>query len=264
MSTVEDVYHRAWGKLGGAARLRRTSSLFTEMWRMLELQIAKQHPGLGDREIRRLTAKRMYLSDASAQLLLERPWRQDPVENDLQETLKRVSDILSQLGVRFQLTGGLASSFYGEPRFTQDIDVVIDLAENRPEATALLFRLSTGYIVSEQAAIEAIRQESLFQAIDEASLIKIDFHVGEKIPGELGRSTCCEIFPGLVVPIVSKEDAILSKLLWIKLGSHKASHDVKMMLKRNEDLDAALLRERAASLGLDDLLAAIEAGLSSD
>jgi hypothetical protein len=63
---------------------------------------------------------------------------------------------------------------------------------------------------------------------------------------------------------VSKEDAILSKLLWIKQGSHKASHDVKMMLRRDEDLDAALLRERAASLGLDDLLAAIEAGLSFD
>ncbi len=90
-------------------------------------------------------------------------------------------------------------------------------------------------------------------------MIKIDFHVGEKIPGELARSTCSEIFPGLVAPIVSKEDAILSKLVWIKQGSHKAIHDVKMMLKRSDDLDAALLRERAASLGLDDLLAAIEA-----
>ncbi|MGO9469595.1 MAG: nucleotidyl transferase AbiEii/AbiGii toxin family protein [Isosphaeraceae bacterium] len=264
MSTVEEVYHQAWGKLGGAARLRRTSSLFSEMWRMLELQIAKQHPSLGDHEIRRLTAKRMYLSDASAQLLLERPWRQDSVEHDLQETLKRVLDILSQLGARFHLTGGLASSYYGDPRFTQDIDLVIELSEDRPEAKALLARLSSGYFVNEQVAMEAIRQNGLFQAIDEASLIKIDFHVGEKIPGELARSACCEIFPGLVAPIVSQEDAILSKLLWIKLGSHKASHDVKMMLKRSEDLDAALLRERAASLGLDGLLGAIEAEYGSD
>jgi len=120
MSTVEEVYHRAWGALGGAARLRRTSSLFAEMWRMLEFQVKKEHPGLGDREIRRLTANRMYLSDAFAQLLLGLPRREDAMEHDLKETLKRVLDILSQLGLRFHLTGDLASSYYGDPRFTQE------------------------------------------------------------------------------------------------------------------------------------------------
>ena len=32
-------------------------------------------------------------------------------------------------------------------------------------------------------------------------MIKIDFHVGEKIPGELGRSTTREIAPGLFAPV---------------------------------------------------------------
>jgi hypothetical protein len=41
-------------------------------------------------------------------------------------------------------------------------------------------------------------------------------------------------------------------------GSHKAGHDVIEMLKRDEDLDRAGLQERAATLGLQDLLAAIE------
>ncbi len=36
--------------------------------------------------------------------------------------------------------------------------------------------------------MDAIEGRALFQAIDEASMLKIDFHVGEKIPGELGRS----------------------------------------------------------------------------
>jgi hypothetical protein len=96
MATVDEIYRQAWGEFGGAARLRRSSSLFAEMWQLLELQVEKQFPGLRDREIRRRTAKRMYLSDASAQLLLERPWRQDSVEHDFRETLKRVLDILSQ------------------------------------------------------------------------------------------------------------------------------------------------------------------------
>jgi hypothetical protein len=58
--------------------------------------------------------------------------------------------------------------------------------------------------------------------------------------------------------LVCKEDAILSQLLWIKQGSHKGRHDVTMMLWRDEHLDRASLKERAATLGLGVLLAEIE------
>ena len=44
---------------------------------------------------------------------------------DLKLTLSDVATILSNRHFKFHLTGGLASSFYGEPRFTQDIDIVI-------------------------------------------------------------------------------------------------------------------------------------------
>jgi hypothetical protein len=44
-------------------------------------------------------------------------------------------------------------------------------------------------------------------------------HVGEDIAGELDRSRVARLFPGLDVRIVSKEDAILSKLLWAHSGS---------------------------------------------
>ena len=166
--------------------------------------------------------------------------------------------ILEELGLRFHFTGSVAASYYGDPRFTQDLDLVIQLAVDQPETKALLDRLSAGYLVNQQAAMDAIRGNALFQAIDEESLVKIDFHVGEKIPGELGRSKRREVVPGVVAPLVSKEDAILSKLLWMQLGSHKARHDVKMMLKRPEELDRAVLQERAAALGLSALLAEIE------
>jgi hypothetical protein len=89
-------------------------------------------------------------------------------------------------------------------------------------------------------------------------MVKVDFHVGEKIPGELNRTSLREISPGLTAPLVSKEDAILSKLLWIQQGSGKSRHDVIEMLKRDEDLDRACLRERAATIGLGELLAEFE------
>jgi hypothetical protein len=39
---------------------------------------------------------------------------------------------LNQLGIPYMVTGGVASVIYGEPRFTRDIDLVIDL-----QATAI-------------------------------------------------------------------------------------------------------------------------------
>ena len=110
------------------------------------------------------------------------------IEPDFQETTERIVRLLAELGVRFQLTGGIVTAFYGDPRSTQDLDIVIDLQSNRPETTELLARLGHGYLITGEAARTAIAQKGLFQAIDTRSMIKIDFHVGEKIPGELSRS----------------------------------------------------------------------------
>jgi hypothetical protein len=255
---IEDAYFQAWGRVGGAGRLRRTFSLSAEFWGMLEFQIRKEHPEISDREVKRLTAKRMYFFDDAAQRLLDRSECHSMEQVDYRETLERITAILGELGLSFHFTGGVAASFYGDPRFTQDLDLVIQLAINQPETRALLQRLSSGYLFHEQSAREAIVNHSIFQAIDEVTMVKIDFHVGEKIPGELSRSQHREVVPGLVAPLVSKEDAILSKLLWIKMGSHKARDDVTKMLKRPEELDRAVLRERAAKLGLHDLLAEFE------
>ncbi|MBI2480503.1 MAG: hypothetical protein HYV60_18310 [Planctomycetia bacterium] len=44
----------------------------------------------------------------------------------LRETLDKAVAIFRQHAIRFHLTGGLTSVLYGEPRMTQDIDIVID------------------------------------------------------------------------------------------------------------------------------------------
>jgi hypothetical protein len=255
---IEKVYFEAWGKVGGVGRLRRAFSLHSNIRGMLELQIRRKYPDLDDSEIRRSTARRMYVADDATLRLLDHSKGIAMDDQGLPETMERISRILEELGLKYHYTGGVAVSYYGDPRFTQDLDLVIQLAIDQPETKLLLDRLSAGFIVHKQAVLDAIRARALFQAIDEESLVKIDFHVGEKIPGELGRSTHREIFPGVSAPLVSQEDAILSKLLWIQLGSHKARQDVKVMLKRDEELDRAVLEQRAAMLGLHELLAEIE------
>ena len=43
------------------------------------------------------------------------------------ELLRFVVSALERLGLRYFVTGSTASIFFGEPRFTNDIDVVVDL-----------------------------------------------------------------------------------------------------------------------------------------
>ena len=48
-----------------------------------------------------------------------------PVEA-FQATLSKAVGLFTQLGIRFHLTGGVTSVLYGEPRMTQDIDIVVE------------------------------------------------------------------------------------------------------------------------------------------
>jgi hypothetical protein len=183
--------------------------------------------------------------------------------NELKITLADFSAILLARGYKFHLTGGLASSFYGEPRFTQDIDIVIRVTIG--ESLDLLIQdLSKQFIVDRDAAEDAVRHKGIFQALHEETMIKVDFHVGEAIQGELLRSKSEEILLGVFVPLVSKEDAILSKLIWISKDSSKSRHDVKMMLKRRGEIDFDYLDVQATKLGVESILKELSAELDTD
>jgi len=137
------------------------------------------------------------------------------------------------------------------------------LSVDDPATNALLERLSTGYFIDRQTIRDAIRRNSIFQALEDETGMRIDFHVGEKIPGELQRTGYKEVATGLTIPLVAKEDAILSKLFWIQLGSGKSKRDAIQMLKNPEDLDFSRLRLQAARLGLADELSRIEKAAAS-
>jgi hypothetical protein len=177
--------------------------------------------------------------------------------------MERIAALLAELKIPFHFTGGIAVFYYGEPRFTQDVDLVVQLSADCPETNLLLARLSQDWFIHLPTAFQAIREKTLFQAIDRATMVKIDFHVGEKIPGELDRTRNCEYVPGSVIPLVSHEDAILSKLIWMRMGSHKAKFDATAMWKRGDDLDVAQLRVQALKLGLASELSRIEQAAAS-
>jgi hypothetical protein len=72
------------------------------------------------------------------------------------ELLSYLADVLESLGVDYMIGGSQASPYYGEPRLTRDIDVVVDL---RPQhLPALLARFpAEEFYLDEETAREAIR-----------------------------------------------------------------------------------------------------------
>ena len=180
-------------------------------------------------------------------------------ENELQRTLEGVLGALEQLSVPYHVTDGLAASYYGEPRLTQDIDLVVRL---RPELTDDMVQLlEPEFLVQAEVVCDVVRRQRMFQALHRNYLIKVDFHVVERITGELERSVCQPLFDGLDVRMVSKADAIVSKLIWIREGSEKSRMDVVGMLIDPTPFDRRLLDSLTTELGCAETLREIERGM---
>lgn len=92
----------------------------------------------------------------------------------------------------------------------------------------------------------------MFNLIDERSGMKIDFMIKKSSPYrklEFERRQFTELF-GHKVWIVSVEDLIISKLIWIQeLQSGRQMEDIKMLLT-NEGVDRKYIRKWINELGL--------------
>lgn len=156
------------------------------------------------------------------------------------EVMQRVSAALDGVGIPYMLTGSFASVFYGLPRSTQDIDLVI--AATPEKLKTLLDRLPRGeYYAEIDAALEGLRRESLFNVIDQKTGWKIDLIMRKSRAfsrEEFGRRRITQ-FEGTPLFVASAEDVILAKLEWAKLSqSQRQIEDAAGILKvRGDSVD---------------------------
>ena len=169
---------------------------------------------------------------------------------DLHTIMREVSEILCSLDIPHHFTGGIAASFHGEPRLTQDVDVVISISPSSEKINQLRDALSKSFDINEPAMRDAISRRSIFQALHSEHFIKVDFHVGEIIPLAFERSRFVELSPDLKIKMITKEDAILSKLVWISKGSERSKRDVVMMLRNESPIERQYVETTAEELGV--------------
>ncbi len=175
---------------------------------------------------------------------------------DPQNLLVKIVKILNSLKIPYLVTGGMAIYVWGRPRFTADIDVVIELKREKvKELVKVLIKM--GYI-DEDAVNEALEYKSEFNFIDQQAGIKVDFWVlkdDEFDKFRLKRRKIRKILEQKVY-FISPEDLILTKLLWFEESkSTRHLEDIQsiMSIKKNE-LDFKYLKSWAKKQKTSKLL----------
>ncbi len=177
-----------------------------------------------------------------------------PVES-FRDTLLKFVAIVKMHGIRFHLTGGITTVTYGEPRLTQDIDIVVDNAALAAHTEPFIESLSNSTFMFDADSVRrAIEKRDLFQLLDTIEALKLDIYPREMIRGELDRSETIEVFDGIELPVASRTDAAASKLVWVSKGSHKSRRDLRHIYRAAEDSDRERIHKLARELGLESLL----------
>jgi hypothetical protein len=177
------------------------------------------------------------------------------------ELLKLAAQALERLQIPYALVGSFASGIWGETRFTQDIDIVIDLHSNRVESLCSAFPESEFY-VSLRGAKEAIARHGQFNVIHPSSGNKIDFMVAGGSSwtlSQLERGKRVQVFDDQLVSVAAPDDVILGKLIYYgEGGSDKHLRDIAGILKISGELvDRDYVAKHAAEFGVADVWQAV-------
>lgn len=161
---------------------------------------------------------------------------------------------LDRLGIPYMIVGSMAVNFYGQPRFTHDLDLVARVsAEHVP---GLLAAFGREFYVSEDGIRRALRTGSPFNAIHLASGLKVDFWPVKATDFDrmaFDRRLLAR-YLGVRATLTSAEDLILKKLQWFQDSeSEKHWKDAEtVFLAQRRSLDVAYIDKWTTVLGLRD------------
>ncbi len=178
---------------------------------------------------------------------------------DPRHLLIKIAEILQKLKIPYMVTGGMAVFIWGRPRFTADIDIVVELNLSIAEKLIpVLHSLSEASYLDGDAVRDAIKRFGEFNFIDGESGIKVDFWILEN--NLFNQSRIQRRIPknilGRKVFFISPEDLILIKLEWYqKSQSTRHLEDIESILKiSGKKLDKRYLKKWARKLEVSDVL----------
>jgi hypothetical protein len=152
------------------------------------------------------------------------------------ELLRFALDALDRLQISYALVGSFASTIWGEPRMTLDIDFVVQLQDVHVSPLLEAFPEDEFYL-SRAAVEEAIAHVGQFNVIHPKSGHKIDFMVlatSSKSPPEIARRIEVNLANGCEGYVAAPDDVIIGKLrYYLDGGSDKHLRDIAGVVKRS-------------------------------
>lgn len=150
---------------------------------------------------------------------------------------QKIIEVLNKWKIPYMLSGSVAMSLYIVPRATRDFDFIIHLLPKDVDLFADNFQ--EGYYCEKEAILAAVKHQSMFNIIDHTSGFKADFIILKNNAfrqTEFNRRVQMDYF-GQTIYVVTPEDLLISKLIWIQdLQSAIQMEDISNLV-RLDNLD---------------------------
>jgi len=177
------------------------------------------------------------------------------------ELLQKIVEVFERLQIPYLVTGSVAAMAYGEPRLTNDIDIVAAIEERHIASLITEFPEKEFYI-SDEMIREAIRHQGQFNIIHPTSGLKIDVIIRQNTPFDASRfKRVRRIYPAETYEanFAAPEDVIIKKMEYYKEGgSEKHLRDITGILKiSGEEVDRNYISEWSQRLGLTEIWEAV-------
>lgn len=170
------------------------------------------------------------------------------------EVFRRIVLHLERRGIPYMLVGSFAGTYFGLSRSTYDLDIVVEAVPDQLEGLIADLQ-ADNYYAELDDGLKALRQESLFNIIDNTTGWKIDliFRKARSFEiEEFRRRVPAKLFD-IQLYVASAEDVVISKLEWAKLGgSQRQIEDVgKVLAAQWKTLDHSYLSKWIKELQLE-------------
>jgi hypothetical protein len=164
---------------------------------------------------------------------------------------------LNEYGIRYIITGSVASMVYGEPRLTNDVDVVLDITKfDIPRLIKAFPEIDYYLPPTEVIQTELLRgSRGHFNIISQLSMLKADIYLVGTDPIQRWGMAAARILDIDEQPIsfAPPEYVIIRKLEFYREGqSEKHLRDIASMLfESSSEINLDILTPYLAQLGLE-------------
>lgn len=177
------------------------------------------------------------------------------------ELLRYLVAAIERLGLGYMVTGSVATIFFGEPRFTNDIDIVVVLGLEQIPEFCRAFPAPDFYL-SEDAVREAVQQHAQFNIIHPSSGLKIDVIIPQDTSfnrSRFARAKRIKPAEDYEASFASVEDVIIKKMEYFRqAGSEKHLRDISGVLKiSGSEVNRDYIADWAVKMGLESIWKAI-------